>query len=292
MARYLGQARKSVMPPQWGEGSTSGPSVGQGTGSGLPALGGAQGQGNASPTGWVNVQSYLDANKSQADAMGKNLAAGIEKEATTAATAADKYRADANAYANAPKTTLNPDFKAWMDSYTSHLATVGGDQKRMAEWYKDHGTTPPPQAGTATPGAAPVMPSSPAKALEKVQAAGTAPGRAELFAQKAGPSYNAGQSNLDSYLAGAGAGGQALQGLGQKFGNVLDIVRYPYPGYPTAGNRPGGPSNGAEGGTVPLPGDKKPGDPAYGNGGVSGPAGARPGGTPWQPEIGKRKRFA
>jgi hypothetical protein len=269
----------------WGDGS-AGPATGGGASSGAAP----QAQG-ASPTGWVNVQNYLDANRSQADAMGNNLASQIDKEATTAAGVADKYRADANTYATSAKETLNPAYASWLKELERIQGSKAGGNPGVLDAYM----ATQPQKMVPTPGvSAPSMPSLPGKALEKIKAAGTPEGRAEMFASKAGPSYNAGQSNLDSYLAGAGGGGQALQGLGQKYGNVLDIVRYPFPGYPTVGNRPGGPSDGPEAGTVPQPVEKSPGTgPTLGSGnaGLPGqrPGEVRPGTTPGTI---KRKRFA
>jgi hypothetical protein len=271
----------------WGDGS-AGPATGGGASSGA-AQAGSSAQG-ASPTGWVNVQNYLDANRSQADAMGNNLAGQLDKEATTAAGAADKYRADANTYATASKETLNPAYVTWFKELERIQGSKAGGNPGVLDAYM----ATQPQKMLPNPNvSAPSMPSLPGKALEKIKAAGTPEGRAEMFAEKAGPSYNAGQSNLDSYLAGAGGGGQALQGLGQKYGNVLDIVRYPFPGYPSVGNRPGGPSDGPEPGTVPQPVVKPPGESVFGPG-QSGLPGQRPGevrpGT--TPGTTKRKRFA
>ena len=283
MATYKRVGRTA---PAWGDGSA-------GPGGGSPVSGGAAslpGAGGASPTGWVNVQDYLRANQGQADEMGSDLAGKLEAEATRAIPAAEQYRSDANTYANAPKETLNPEWTKWVDMVNNVKGTKAWGNPGVADAYM---SWEPVKNIAATPGPVPGMPSAPGAALEKIKTAGTAEGRATMFADKAGPSYNAGQSNLDSYLAGAGAGGQAIQGLGQKFGSVLDLVRFPYPGaLPQPGSpRPESPNpNWKEPGTIPIPDEKKPGDPITLTG--AGPTGPRPGDAPWQPSNGKRKRFA
>ena len=271
--------RKNIGYPAWGSEGSGVTGGGASPGSTAPQAGGE------SPTGWVNVQDYLSANKSQADLMGQGVAQKLEKEAIPAAAAADQYRADANTYMNTP-TTTSPGYMEWEKSRQEFMARPDFNERWMQEWFR---VNPKPEAKPVDAGPGPQIPSAPGEMLGKLKSAATPGGLATQFADRAGPSYNAGQANLDSYLAGAGGGGQAIRGLEQKYGNVLDLVRYPYPGAPPPGNRPAGPG-GIEGtgGTVPVPDGKPP--PTVDSPTVS--AGPRPGGVSgaWQPSIGKRKR--
>jgi hypothetical protein len=232
--------RQNKRTPSWGGGGggASGPSGGAAS---MP------GAGAAGPTGWVNVQDYLRANAPQAAQMGTNLASQLDTKAQTAAGQADAYRTQANTYANAPTETANPAWADWYKTVTGIQGSKAGGNPGVMDAYMSHQpskTIPAPQV------AAPSMPTAPGEVLQEIKAASTPAGLADYFQQHAGPTYNAGQGNLDSYLAGAGGGGKALQDLSTKYGNVLDLVRYPYPGAPPdSQTRPTG--LGPDAGTYP-----------------------------------------
>lgn len=231
--------RQNRRTPSWGGGG--GPTAASGGAASMPNAGGA------SPTGWVNVQDYLRANAGQAAKMGTDLAGRLENEAQTAATQANDYRTQMDTYANAPKENANPAWADWYKEVQRIQGTKAGGNPGVLDAYMSHEpqkTLPGPQVS------APSLPSAPGDVLGKIQAAATPAGLADYFQQRAGPNYNQGQANLDSYLAGAGGGGRALQDLSTKYGNVLDLVRYPYQGAPPdSQTRPTG--LGPDAGTYP-----------------------------------------
>lgn len=240
MARFQRYGAR-LTQPTWGSGGDQG---GIASSSFPGSSGGSAGSSpTAGRTGWVNVQNYLQANQGAADQMGANLASELDTQAQGAASEANQYRTDLAAYKKGavPAAIQNQaEIDAWQKARDAAASQPGAVDLRR--WNYDH-PKPAEVWSPASRAALPTVPTSAGDTLAKINTAATPAGRAELMAGKSGPSYSAGQSNLDSYLAGAGAGGKALNALPGKYSQVLDLINNPDPlsSDPAAGRDPAAP---------------------------------------------------
>lgn len=157
-------------------------------------------------SGFIGLQQYLNANRQQAEEMGNRVAAGVEQAGAAAQGAIDQRRAEvegqiAQGVPQGPGSTygLEPDEVAAMRANGIAGANYTGPQ--------DMGNVDAlsEQAG---------------KAQQQARLAGTDAGRATLLRQGAGPApYSTGQSMLDSFLVGRGAG-QRLDAAASRFGDL------------------------------------------------------------------------
>ena len=159
---------------------------------------------------YANIQSYLDANKDQADQMGSNISQNIENKGAEAQTAVTDYGSkapkvaayDPNA-ALGKVTTLSDQEK---QDYKAQRATggyTGPDTFDAMEGYKDAAEKS-------------------AKASVLAKNAATEVGQQQLLKDTyARPSYTAGQNKLDQVLLQGSEGSkQALQGVSQKYSDL------------------------------------------------------------------------
>lgn len=178
---------------------------------GVPGQEGAVPGGKAKSSGQnANIQSYLDANKQQGDAMGGKIADDVTNKAEDATSKIQSYESKAptvQAYdpneAIGRATSLNDQEKA---QYKTQKATGGYTGPATADGVQ--GYQDANKAGT--------------EAAAAVKNAGTEQGQRDLLKQTyARPQYSAGENNLDQALVQGSAGSRArMEQLGQKYSGI------------------------------------------------------------------------
>lgn len=174
----------------------------------------APGQKQKSSGQYTNIQSYLDANKEQGDAMGGKIAGDVTNKAEDATSKIGAYESKAPSVAAydpneaiGRATTLSDAEKT---QYKTNKATGGYSGPQNAEGIEGYQAAN--TAGTA--------------AATAVKNAGTESGQRDLLKQTyARPDYSAGQNNLDQALVQGSAGSKAkLEGVGQKYSGLTDYL--------------------------------------------------------------------
>lgn len=168
---------------------------------------GQQAQKSTSPKAsgqYQNIEKYLDANASQAQRMGENVAAGVDK------TVDEAKQATADLNAAVPKVETYDPSKA--------LEDVNAANKDEYNNYKSTGGYSGPSDVTGVAGYEESKRARDA-AMGKVGQVGTEVGQKELLKQTYNrPSYSAGLQSLDQSLLQRSAGGrQAVESLADKY---------------------------------------------------------------------------
>lgn len=159
---------------------------------------------------YANIQSYLDANKDQADQMGQKITTNVAKEADDATAKVQEFSAKA------------PTVQAYDPNEAIKKATALSDQEKAQykEVKKTGGYTGPATVdGVSGYQDAQKAASS---AAQNVQNAGTETGQQQLLKQTyARPQYSAGENRLDQVLLQNSAGSRAnLENLSQKYAGI------------------------------------------------------------------------
>jgi hypothetical protein len=170
----------------------------------------APGEKQKSSGQYTNIQSYLDANKPQGDAMGGKIADDVSAKADNATTQIQSYESKAPTVAAydpneaiGRATSLNDTEKA---QYKTNKATGGYSGPQNADGIEGYQAAN--KAGIEAAGL--------------VKNAGTESGQRDLLKQTyARPQYSAGENNLDQALVQGSAGSKSkMEALGQKYSGL------------------------------------------------------------------------
>ena len=159
---------------------------------------------------YANIQSYLDANKDQADTMGSQISSNIENKGAEAKTAVEGFGA------KAPK-VAEYDPNASLGRVTS----LSDQEKQDYKTQRQTGGYSGPQSLEQTEGYADTQKKA-QEASQLAKNAASETGQQQLLKDTfARPTYSAGQNKLDQVLLQGSAGSkQALQGVASKYGNL------------------------------------------------------------------------
>lgn len=163
---------------------------------------------------YANIQSYLDANKQQADQMGNKIADDVSSKADDATTKIHDYETkapkveayDPNQAINKATSLTDQEKKTYQDT----KATGGYTGPQTLEGVEGYDTAN--KAGT--------------EAATAVKNAGTETGQRELLKNTyARPNYSAGENNLDQALLQGSAGSKSrLEQLGQQYSGLSSAL--------------------------------------------------------------------
>ena len=183
-------------------------------GIGVPGQEPSQAAGQKSSGQYTNIQSYLDANKPQADTMGQNLASGIDTKAQDAQSKIQGIGAQApqvQAYdPNAAYSKLGSLSDQDKQTYRTNKATGGYSGPQSVDQVQGYGDAQ--KAGHA--------------AIQSVKNIGSEFGQQqELRNAYARPNYSAGENKLDQVLLQNSAGSkQALEGVAGKYAGLEGLL--------------------------------------------------------------------
>jgi hypothetical protein len=159
---------------------------------------------------YANIQSYLDANKSQGDQMGEKIAGEVSAKAEDATQRISAYEAKA------------PTVQAYDPNEAIGRATNLSDDEKTQ--YKNHKATGGYTGPTDVSGVQGYQEANRAgdEAVALVRNAGNETGQRELLKQTySRPQYSAGENNLDQALVQGSSGSKAkLENLGQKYSGL------------------------------------------------------------------------
>lgn len=159
---------------------------------------------------YANIQSYLDANKEQADQMGQKITSDVDAQASQAQTKVQDFEKSA------------PKVEAYDPNAAIQKATALNDQEKAQykEQKKTGGYTGPATVDGVN-GYQDVQKAA-SSAAQNVQNAGTETGQQQLLKQTyARPQYSAGENRLDQALLQNSAGSRAnLENLSQKYAGL------------------------------------------------------------------------
>ena len=159
---------------------------------------------------YANIQSYLDANKDQADQMGQKITTNVAKEADDATAKVQDFSSKA------------PTAQAYDPNEAIKKATALSDQeKAQYKEVKKTGGYTGPATVDGVEGYQDVQKAA-SSAAQNVQNAGTETGQQQLLKQTyARPQYSAGENRLDQVLLQNSAGSRAnLENLSQKYSGI------------------------------------------------------------------------
>jgi hypothetical protein len=159
---------------------------------------------------YANIQSYLDANKDQADTMGTQISSNIENKGSEAKTAVEVFGA------KAPK-VAEYDPNAALGRVTS----LNDQEKQDYRTQRQTGGYSGPQSIDQAEGYADTQKKA-QEAATLAKNAASETGQQQLLKDTfSRPTYSAGQNKLDQVLLQGSAGSkQALQGVASKYGNL------------------------------------------------------------------------
>lgn len=159
---------------------------------------------------YANIQSYLDANKDQADAMGSKISSNIENKGSEAKSAVEGFSS------SAPK-VAEYDPNAALGRVTS----LSDQEKQDYRTQRQTGGYSGPDSLEQTQGYADTQKKA-TEAAQLVKNAGTEQGQQQLLKDTyARPNYSAGQNKLDQVLLQGSQGSKAaLESAASKYSNL------------------------------------------------------------------------
>lgn len=159
---------------------------------------------------YANIQSYLDANKDQADTMGSTIAGNVTQKADDATSKIQGFESKA------------PEVKAYdPNAAYSNLGKLSDDQKNEYRTQKSTGGYSGPQSVDQVEGYQDTMKAA-NEASTLVKNAGNESGQQALLKDTyKRPNYSAGENRLDQVLLQNSAGSKsALEGLSSKYAGL------------------------------------------------------------------------
>lgn len=159
---------------------------------------------------YTNIQSYLDANKDQANQMGQKITSNVSAEADNATSKIQDFSSKA------------PTVQAYDPNAAIQKATaLTDDEKAQYKEQKKTGGYTGPATVDGVSGYQDVQKAA-SSAAQNVQNAGTETGQQQLLKQTyARPQYSAGENRLDQALLQNSAGSRAsLENLSQKYAGL------------------------------------------------------------------------
>lgn len=163
---------------------------------------------------YTNIQSYLDANKGQADQMGQKITQDVSAKADTATQKLNDFQAQA------------PKVDAYDPNAVLSKATTASDaEKASYKNYRQTGGYSGPQTVDQAQGYGDTMAAAQG-ASQAIKNAGSEAGQQQLLQQSyARPSYSAGENRLDQALLQNSAGSRSnIEGLTQKYSGLDQMI--------------------------------------------------------------------
>ncbi len=162
---------------------------------------------------YANIQSYLDANKTQADSMGQNIAGNVDKSADEAQKSIQTFD------------TKAPKVEAYdPNEIFNNVTNLSDDQKNQYRTQRSTGGYTGPQSIDQVEGYADTQKKA-TEANTKLKNAGSEYGQQQLLKDTYGrPQYSAGENRLDQVLLQNSDGSkQALEGVKSKYQDLENL---------------------------------------------------------------------